>query len=65
MKIIRLDGLRVVFAIALIATASVAVAQESGEMPETTPEMQAEIEAWMRLAQPGPHHEHLAPFVGS
>jgi hypothetical protein len=30
-----------------------------------TPEMQAEMEAWMKLAQPGPHHEHLAPFVGS
>jgi hypothetical protein len=31
-----------------------ALAQDEGEMP-----------AWMKLAQPGPHHENLAPFVGT
>lgn len=40
-------------------------AQEGGEMPEMTPEMQAEMAAWMKIAQPGDHHEHLAPFVGT
>ena len=30
-----------------------------------TPEQQAEMAAWMELAQPGPHHEHLARFVGT
>ena len=34
-------------------------------MPEMTPEMQAEMAAWMKIAQPGAHHEHLAPFVGT
>ncbi len=34
-------------------------------MPAMTPEMQAEMAAWMKLAQPGDHHKHLAPFVGS
>lgn len=39
--------------------------QEEGESTAMTPEMQAEMEAWMKLAQPGPHHDHLAPFVGT
>jgi hypothetical protein len=42
-----------------------AMAQEEGEMPAMTPEQQKEMQAWMELAQPGPHHEHLAPFVGT
>ena len=42
-----------------------AVAQEEGELPAMTPEQQAEMIAWMELAAPGPHHEHLAPFVGT
>ena len=42
-----------------------AVAQEAEEMPAMTPEQQAEMAAWMELAQPGSHHEHLAPFVGT
>ena len=42
-----------------------AVAQEEGEAPAMTPEQQAEMMAWMELAAPGPHHEHLAPFVGT
>jgi hypothetical protein len=27
-------------------------------------EAMAEMEAWMKLAQPGEHHQHLAPFEG-
>ena len=42
-----------------------AVAQEEGEMPAMTPEQQSEMMAWMELASPGAHHEHLAPFVGT
>ena len=49
---------------ALVALSLPAVAQES-EMPTMTPEQQAEMMAWMKLAAPGPHHEHLAPFVGT
>ena len=48
-----------------VALSITAVAQEEGEMPPMTPEQQAEMMAWMELAQPGPHHEHLAPFVGT
>ena len=44
---------------------SLALAQEEGEMPAMTPEQIAEMNAWMELAQPGAHHEHLAPFVGN
>ena len=44
---------------------SLALAQEETEMPAMTPEQVAEMNAWMKLAQPGPHHEHLAPFVGN
>ena len=42
-----------------------AVAQEEAEAPTMTPEQQAEMMAWMELAAPGPHHEHMAPFVGT
>ncbi len=42
-----------------------ALAQEAGEAPAMTAEQQAEMMAWMELAQPGPHHEHLASFVGT
>jgi len=42
-----------------------ALAQETGGAPAMTPEQQAEMMAWMELAQPGAHHEHLAPFVGN
>ena len=42
-----------------------AIAQEEGEMSTMTPEQQAEMMAWMELAAPGPHHEHMAPFVGT
>jgi hypothetical protein len=29
------------------------------------PEMQKEMEVWMKLAQPGEHHEHLARYEGN
>ena len=42
-----------------------ASAQQEADMPDMTPEMETEMMAWMQLAQPGEHHKHLAPFVGS
>jgi hypothetical protein len=39
--------------------------EEKDTRPEGwTPEMGAEMEAWMKLAQPGEHHEHLDPYAG-
>jgi hypothetical protein len=54
------------FAVLACALLSIsAVAQEEGEMPAMTPEQQKEMMVWMEAAQPGQHHEHLAPFVGT
>ncbi len=56
----------VTFAVLACALLSIpALAQEEGEMPAMTPEQQAEMISWMELAAPGPHHKHLAPFVGT
>jgi len=62
----RVHRFAVVALAALLSIASVpeAAAQE-GAGPEMSPEMQAEMETWMKLAQPGEHHAHLAPFVRS
>ena len=60
-----ITGVLVVLAILLMAAPDAVSAQQEGEQPAMTPEMQAEMEAWMKLAQPGAHHEHLAPFVGT
>lgn len=54
----------VALSLVLTIATTVTLAQE-GEMPEMTPEMQAEMAAWMELAQPAEHHQHMAPFVGS
>lgn len=32
--------------------------------PQMSEEAMAEMQAWMELAEPGEHHEHLAPYVG-
>ncbi len=52
----------VVFCLMIVTGADLASAQEG--MPEMTPEMQAEMASWMKLAQPGEHHAHLASFAG-
>ena len=65
MNTVRITGVLVVLAILFLATPGAVSAQQEGEQPAMTPEMQAEMEAWMKLAQPGTHHEHLAPFVGT
>jgi len=54
----------VVCAIAAVLAPHAAWAGQEGDQPAMTPEMMAEMEAWMKLAQPGEHHQHLAPFVG-
>lgn len=48
-------------AAATTATPTSASTQED----EMTPEMMAEMEAWMRAGTPGEHHELLQPFVGT
>lgn len=50
------------FGLAMTCGTFAAIAQEG--QPEMTPEMQAEMEVWMNLAQPGEHHEHMDPYVG-
>jgi len=65
MNAIRITIVRAAIAVFLLSLPSAASAQQEGDQPSMTPEMQAEMEAWMKLAQPGTHHEHLAPFVGT
>ncbi len=50
----------------VLSVAGLVIADEPAEQqPPMTPEMQAEMEMWMKLAQPGEHHQHLAAFVGT
>jgi hypothetical protein len=49
-------------AVALVAVVSVAVAQEPAQ--ETSPEMQAMMEAWEKMATPGEPHKMLAKREG-
>ncbi len=48
----------------IIAVSAFASAQE-GDAPAMSPEVMAEMEMWMKLAQPAGHHEHLAAMVGT
>ena len=47
-----------------LSTSQIANARQEGGEPQMSPEAQAEMAAWMKLAQPGEHHKHLAPFEG-
>ena len=49
---------------ALLLSTAVAVADQH-EAAKAEQEMKAMMEGYQKLAQPGPHHEHLAPLVGS
>lgn len=40
------------------------VSATAAEEQEMSAEAQAEMAAWMELAQPGEHHEHLEPYAG-
>lgn len=64
MNALRLTLSRAAVVALVLCLATVATAQQEPDMPEMTPQMEAEMVAWMQLAQPGPHHQHLAPFVG-
>lgn len=61
----RFDTLSLVAVMALVLTAGISVAQEEGDFPPMTPEMQKEMEVWMKLAQPAEHHKHLALYEGN
>ena len=50
-------------AIAVLFTLA-AAAPGTAQEPEMSAEAQAEMNAWMQLAQPGEHHQHLAPYEG-
>ena len=55
-------------ALFLIVTATAFAVQagtEKASEPAFSPEMEAEMAAWMELAKPAEHHEHMAPYVGS
>lgn len=65
MKNHRMTLVAAALAALLLSVPGQAGAQQEGDQPAMTQEMQEEMAAWMKLAQPGPHHEHLAPFVGS
>lgn len=58
--------IRILFSICLatVALAMTAFAQD-GEMPEMTPEQQAEMEAYMKAGAVGPQHEWMATQVGT
>ena len=64
MNPVRISCVRAVLAFLLVSVPVSVLAQE-GDQPTMSPEAQAEMAAWMKLAQPGAHHEHLAPFVGT
>jgi hypothetical protein len=52
-------------AVALCAGAAIpAAAQQEGGELEMSAEMLAEMNAWMKLAQPGPHHEPIQALEG-
>jgi hypothetical protein len=41
------------------------VGQQQGEKPKLTPEQQAAMDAWMKVATPGEGHKALEPMIGS
>ena len=60
-KIRALTATACIAAALWLAIAPIASGQDEPEMSE---EAMAEMQAWMELAQPGEHHEHLAPYAG-
>ncbi len=53
-------------AVALLLTAvPFAGAQQQGEAPKVTPEQQAAMETYMKLATPGAAHKALEPMIGT
>lgn len=57
---------RIFAVVCLVAAVLVApVFAQEGEMPEMTPEQQAEMEAYMKAGALGPQHEWMAEHVGT
>jgi hypothetical protein len=65
MRVDRFAAVAVALAALVAAVALPHAAAQEGAEPQLSSDMQAEMETWMKLAQPGEHHRHLAPFVGS
>jgi hypothetical protein len=63
----KLERLSVVALLTLAVSLSpfASPAGAGDEEPAMSEEMQQEMMAWMKLAQPGPQHEGLAKYVGS
>jgi len=61
MRIRTLVSMSVVVAVALAAPTFA----QQGEMPQLTPEQQAEMEAYMKAGALGPQHEWMAGHVGT
>lgn len=57
-------ALFLVVATAVLLCSGVSSTSLAQEQPEMSEQAIAEMNAWMELAKPGEHHEHLAPFVG-
>jgi hypothetical protein len=58
--------IRVLLSICVLAAAfAVAVYAQEGEMPQMSPEQQAEMEAYMEAGALGPQHEMMAKEVGT
>jgi len=49
----------------MLAAAPFAGAQQQGEAPKMTPEQQAAMETYMKLATPGAGHKALEPMIGT
>ncbi len=52
-------------AVVLALAAPALLAQQQGEKPKMSPEQQAAMEAWMKVATPGEGHKLLEPLIGS
>jgi len=47
-----------------VVALAIGPAASGQDMPEMSEDAQASMNAWLELASPGEHHEHLAPYVG-
>jgi hypothetical protein len=59
----RISWVAAASSVALLASA--ALAAESPQKPEMTPEQKAEMEAYMKAGTPGPQHKNLASRAGT
>lgn len=55
----------VLCAAVIVAAPTVSAASGHEDPPSMSPEAMAEMAAWMKLAAPAEHHEHLAAYAGT